>query len=568
MAFGNESIEFDLKVNGKQAKDSIEDVEKAQEDLDKTTTKTSKNIQTNWKAIGVATAAVAAGMGAMMKASIELERVLFGLNEETREWVKNASEQYGVGQDLVAGFVQTGKAAGMAGEDIATMIDQAIALGRAYPHESTESFIDNLVMLNRTGEAQGYIVDILEQKYGLIDLKTLSLSQKMEALEEATSGVNKAFNDTTASTYDKALQELSNTSTSLGNSLLVLADESGILWSINKLFEAGALAATGYAMAMNRTLAVMYDVGNYDTSDLDKSFDALKDLADNKFAGLFGVDKPINLGTIGITGTAAPTIATSGASSSTSSTSAADKERDIALRANERFWDDYNRATMTALEYESNMLKEQYKEYSKTITDKVALEEWYNTEKLRLLEEHDTQMKAYADMADSITQGLTDGILEFTESGKLNFKDMANSIIQDMLRIQIQQSMMSLFGGFSSQGGGMFGSLFSSVFGGGGTDIMGAFADGGTASNSGNYLVGERGAEIVNLPAGANVTANKDIGSTSVSVNVQNYGNDNVDVQQNGDDINIIISQIASGISRGTSDVGDAIQGRFGLKKV
>ena len=85
----NESVEFDIKVNGKPAEKSIKDVEDAQNDLDKTVDRTSTNIKTNWKAIGVAAAAATVALGAMMKQSIELERVLFGLNEQTREWIKN-----------------------------------------------------------------------------------------------------------------------------------------------------------------------------------------------------------------------------------------------------------------------------------------------------------------------------------------------------------------------------------------------------------------------------------------------------------------------------------------------
>ena len=569
----NDKVEFDIVVNGKKATNSIGEVEEAQENLDKTVGKTSKNIKTNWVAIGVAAAAVAAGMGAMMKKALDLERVLFGLNEETKEWIKNASEQYGMSQDIVAGFVQTGKAAGMAGDDIAKMIDQAVALGRAYPHESTESFIDNLVMLNRTGEAQGYVVDILEQKYGLIDLKTLSLSQKMEALEEATMGVNQAFDDTSAAEYDKTMEELSNTASSLGSALVTLANESGAVWAVNKIMQAGAMAATGYALAMNRALAVIYEVGNYDTSDLDASYDKLVKLSDEKFNKLFGGEQEITLGAISITGTA-PTIVPA-------ATTEADKEREIALRANERFWNEYNRATLDAMDYEMGLLNEQYKEYDKYVKDKVALEEWYNAEKLRLLEEFDTQMQAYADMADAFTQGLTDGILEFTQTGKLNFKEMANSIIQDMIRIQIQSSMMALFGGFSGGGGGLLGAGFDMLFNAKGNAFNNGsvtpFANGGVVDSptmfpmaKGMGLMGEAGAEAImplSRTSGGDLGVKMEGGGTNVNVNVQNYGNDEVKVEQNGDNINVIISQIANSIQRGTGDIGSAIEGRYGIRK-
>jgi len=46
------------------------------------------------------------------------------------------------------------------------------------------------------------------------------------------------------------------------------------------------------------------------------------------------------------------------------------------------------------------------------------------------------------------------------------------------------------------------------------------FADGGTVPRTGSYLVGERGPEIVRMPAGANVVPNHAIGGNTINVNV------------------------------------------------
>ena len=230
----NEKMEFDIVVNGKQAKLSIEGVKDAQDDLDKNTTKTTKSMKESWVSLGAKIAIVTAGLGYATNEAMKLERATFGLSNATKEYIKWASIQYNETQEVIAGFVQTGKAAGLSGKEITKMIDTAVALGRKFPHESVESFIDNLTMLNTTGEAQGYIVDVLEQKYGAIDLKTLSLAEKMATLDEATKGVNAEFDKTTVSKIDQTLQRIQNGVTDLGSSFLRLLDSSGGLFLFNK----------------------------------------------------------------------------------------------------------------------------------------------------------------------------------------------------------------------------------------------------------------------------------------------------------------------------------------------
>lgn len=606
----SESIEFDLLVNGKPAVKSINEVEKAQEDLDKTVDKTSKNIKTNWTAIGASVAIVTAAMGAAMKQSLDLEKATFGLTNATKEYIRAASEQYGMSQEVIAGFVQTGKAAGMSGEEIKKMIDQAVALGRAFPHESTESFVDNLVQLNRTGEAQGYIVDILEQKYGLLDQKLLDTDQKMLAVEEATKGVNEAYDKTRSLQMERTFQEISNSTKELGDTLWDIADSSGALWATQKAFLGVQLAANGYA----QVIAYIKSLGWFG-ADVQKAESDLRRL------GQEATNIRKQLGGQDVTKTQTTTPDISGKDKSLSpfapnitkewidqqvkanekilaeqkNASAkreaeakragdalkAERERQLqeTIAINAQFMDEYNMTTMNAYDYELSLLDKQYEEYKKHVTDKAKLDEWYNEQKQRLLNEYDAQMTAYAEMGDRLTSGLTRGIEDFTRTGKLNFKEMANSIIQDMLKIQIQSSMMSLFGGFNSGGGGLLGGAFSMLFNAKGNAFSNGnvtpFANGGIVSSptmfpmaNGMGLMGEAGAEAI-MPLKR--TASGDLGVKStppvVNVNVQNYGNDNVQVEQRGDNIEVIISQIASSISRGTGDVGKAIEGRYGLRK-
>lgn len=161
----------------------------------------------------------------------------------------------------------------------------------------------------------------------------------------------------------------------------------------------------------------------------------------------------------------------------------------------------------------------------------------------------------YLDLGRTL-EGAMVGAFRSWQDGALNFKETMSNVLKDIAAMIFQQLVIKqLFSGL----GGLFGG-----FGG----ILGAFADGGTVGATGSYLVGEEGPEVVTLPAGAHVTPNDKLGGTNVNVNVMNYGNDNVRVEQKGDNINIIISQIASSIQRGTGDIGKAIEGRYGVRKV
>ena len=97
------------------------------------------------------------------------------------------------------------------------------------------------------------------------------------------------------------------------------------------------------------------------------------------------------------------------------------------------------------------------------------------------------------------------GVIDGTKSVGDAFSNMTQTILNGLIKIGLQQAIIKplgglLFGGGDGGGSGFLGSLFGGL-------IKGARANGGMTS-PGSYLVGERGPEVVQVGANANVMTN------------------------------------------------------------
>ena len=125
-------------------------------------------------------------------------------------------------------------------------------------------------------------------------------------------------------------------------------------------------------------------------------------------------------------------------------------------------------------------------------------------------------------------KGMEDALVTFVRTGKLDFKTLADSIISDLIRIQIQNSIMKPLAQATS------GLSFSGMFSSAGNFLSGLFkADGGPVAGNQPYIVGEEGPEwfVPNgagsiLPNGTNPT-----GSASTSGGSQGPININFSVR-------------------------------------
>jgi lambda family phage tail tape measure protein len=111
--------------------------------------------------------------------------------------------------------------------------------------------------------------------------------------------------------------------------------------------------------------------------------------------------------------------------------------------------------------------------------------------------------KAAERIFNKVTSGMEDMIVNFAKTGKFEFKEFAASVLEDLLRLQVRQTIANIFGMGGAQGS------FSNPF-------AGFFANGGMIPAGQFGVVGENGPEFVSGPAavtpmggmGGNVTYN------------------------------------------------------------
>jgi lambda family phage tail tape measure protein len=114
-------------------------------------------------------------------------------------------------------------------------------------------------------------------------------------------------------------------------------------------------------------------------------------------------------------------------------------------------------------------------------------------------EDSENYARLASDTFNSITGNMNSALDKFVETGKFSFGDFANSVIKDLIKIQLKAEAMKLFSkvgdmysaGSEMEGGGMGGIMggLSNVFGG-------FFADGGSPDTGKASIVGERGPEL------------------------------------------------------------------------
>ena len=129
---------------------------------------------------------------------------------------------------------------------------------------------------------------------------------------------------------------------------------------------------------------------------------------------------------------------------------------------------------------------------------------------------------------DSVYGNLGAAIDNFVKTGKLSMKDLARSIIQDLIAIQMKAAAMRFLGGAFSMFSGFAGGANMQIAAGTVGDyntlgmLSGQRASGGSVTNDAAYLVGERGPELF-VPSGSGtIIPNNQMGNMGGTTNVTN----------------------------------------------
>lgn len=131
---------------------------------------------------------------------------------------------------------------------------------------------------------------------------------------------------------------------------------------------------------------------------------------------------------------------------------------------------------------------------------------------------------------ESVVSNMDNALRNFVRTGKISFNDLAQSIVQDLIYINLRAQAMSFTKSLFSGGGGGLGGLLGSLLGGSGGDASGPismidaafFADGGSPPVGKPSIVGERGPELFVPRTAGTIIPNNQLGNMGGTTNVTN----------------------------------------------
>jgi len=149
----------------------------------------------------------------------------------------------------------------------------------------------------------------------------------------------------------------------------------------------------------------------------------------------------------------------------------------------------------------------------------------------------DNQMKELQQAFEGFGRKSADAIAEFVVSGKMDFRDLIQTMIKEMISMMVYQNLLK---GMFTGGGGGFNFLSLLGLGGGigsrttiaGGATGGLRANGGPVSANSPYIVGEKGPELFMPGSSGSIVPNNRLGGGSDGVTINQTINISTGVQQ------------------------------------
>ena len=446
----NERIELDIIAKGKPAEKAIKGVEKKTKDLGKTSKQTGEQTDGMLSKMKLGWIAVGASVVKATTAAVSFERASIGLTKAQKAWAMETSLATEIQAEQVAGFLKSAQTAGLNEEQMKDLATQAIALGYAFPHEQAETLHDNLVMLAKTGEAQGFVVDILEQKYvGLgdeistLDLKTKSWEEKLRLVNEVVQESQRQMDASKFKEYHEMIGEINNSFTELGTTLITLgSDGKGFSFAANAA-ETFKNVILFIAAGIKQVVGDLGTLGEY----LGIFEEKMVVLNDTQKEQLTVEQKLANLSAFRISLVKELTIATG------SHKEAVERQISIIDKQVEGLTK-YGDAHYYVKE-QIKLSREEHEKLKETVAAnegmwdgvKGGLEEYIKTGK-----DADAQQKEFGKVGGKIAQNMEDAFVNMAMGVKTSFRSMAQSIIADLIRIQVRKKIAGFLGDFFDSG--------------------------------------------------------------------------------------------------------------------
>jgi phage-related minor tail protein len=178
------------------------------------------------------------------------------------------------------------------------------------------------------------------------------------------------------------------------------------------------------------------------------------------------------------------------------------------------------------LKYDMQRKENVGKENEQFLNDQIAKQQ--SIEKFNI--EIEDSAKKLKEVYDSVWGNMSSAIDNFVKTGKLSFKDLARSIIQDLIAIQLKAQatgiMNMVINSFINPG--------ANGASGNGTGVTGfgsAYADGGSPTPNTINLVGERGPELFIPKTAGTIIPNNALGGMGGTTNVTNYNINAIDTK-------------------------------------
>lgn len=123
------------------------------------------------------------------------------------------------------------------------------------------------------------------------------------------------------------------------------------------------------------------------------------------------------------------------------------------------------------------------------------------------------------DLFTNAFQGMTEALVEFATTGKTSFKELALSIIADLVRIRMQAALTQIFGSVFSGANASTASASQTEAVRNFMPGVGRRAAGGPVDAGRPYIVGERGPELIVPRQAGMVVPNHRLGGNYVTIN-------------------------------------------------